>query len=105
MAVLKVKYGFIMVWHHSPDGSYFTSKNRLMDKDTVKKSIAFLLDCYFTVEDNVFKQVISIPMGADPIPCMVNMFLYHYENKFINYMTNVTALAILLFACHLLQVT
>ena len=59
-----------------------------MDSDLVKKSIAHLLDnCYFTVGKDIFKQVIGIPMGTDPAPFMANLFLYYYENKFMNELT------------------
>lgn len=55
-----------------------------MDKNTVKKAITYLLDnCFFTVGKDTFKQVIGIPMGTDPAPFMANLFLYFYENKFL----------------------
>jgi hypothetical protein len=71
-------------WCHEPN-SKNNSVKKLMDKDLVKKSIAHLLDnCYFTVGNDIFKQVIGIPMGTDPAPFMANLFLYYYENKFMN---------------------
>ena len=70
-------------WCHNPD-SKANCKKKLMDKDIVKKSIAYLLDnCYFTVGKDIFKQEIGIPMGTDPAPFMANLFLYYYENKFM----------------------
>ena len=58
------------------------TNKRIMDKAQIKNAITYLLDnCYFTVGDNVFKQVIGIPMGTDPAPFMANLFLYYYENK------------------------
>ena len=60
------------------------TNKRIMDKAQIKNAITYLLDnCYFTVGDNVFKQVIGIPMGTDPAPFMANLFLYYYENKFM----------------------
>ena len=71
-------------WCHTPNNTANSKKN-LMDRDLVKKSIAHLLDnCYFTVGKDIFKQVIGIPMGTDPAPFMANLFLYYYENKFMN---------------------
>ena len=60
------------------------TNKRIMDKAQIKNAITYLLDnCYFTVGDNVYKQVIGIPMGTDPAPFMANLFLYYYENKFM----------------------
>ena len=70
-------------WCHNPNSKANCNKN-LMDKDNIKKSIAYLLDnCFFTVGKDIFKQVIGIPMGTDPAPFMANLFLYYYENKFM----------------------
>jgi len=70
-------------WCHTPHSTANSQKN-LMDRDLVKKSIAYLLDnCFFTVGNHVFQQVIGIPMGTDPAPFMANLFLYYYENKFM----------------------
>jgi len=30
-----------------------------------------------------FRQLIGIPMGSDPAPFMANLFLYHYEKKWL----------------------
>ena len=38
---------------------------------------------YFKVGSIVFRQNIGIPMGTDCAPFMANMFLHHYEAKFI----------------------
>ena len=39
-----------------------------------------LFVCIFIV--GVLIQVITQPMGIDPVLCRVNLFLYFYENKF-----------------------
>ena len=39
---------------------------------------------YFQVNNQVFQQVISIPMGSDPAPFIANLFLYFYESKFLD---------------------
>ena len=54
------------------------------DKNNLKKGIKYLMDhCYFTLGDKLFKQIIGIPMGADPAPFMANLFLYYYESKWV----------------------
>ena len=54
------------------------------DKSSLKLAINFLLDqCYFNVGNLIFRQVIGIPMGSDPAPFMANLFLYFYENKWL----------------------
>ena len=40
-------------------------------------------NCFFTLGDKIFRQVIGIPMGSDPAPFMANLFLYHYESNWI----------------------
>ena len=70
-------------WCHSSNSNLNKDKIQL-DKDHVKDAIAYLLDnCFFSIGDNVFKQVIGIPMGSDPAPFMANLFLYYYESKFL----------------------
>ncbi len=44
-----------------------------------------LLDnIYVTFGDQVFRQVIGIPMGTDCAPFLANLFLYSYEYKWID---------------------
>ena len=51
---------------------------------TLKHAIKYLLDnCYFSLGNKLFKQVIGIPMGSDPAPFLANLFLHYYENKWI----------------------
>ena len=69
-------------WSHDPkpdkEGQIRLSKKQ------VKDAISFLLDnCYFSVGNSIFKQVVGIPMGSDPAPFMANLFLYYYESKFL----------------------
>ena len=40
-------------------------------------------NCYFTFGDEVFQQIIGIPMGSDPAPFFANLFLYYYENTWL----------------------
>ena len=77
-----------------PQRHFNENENQMNIKDMVKKEIAFLLGkCYFKVGKTVFKQVIGIPMGTDPDPFMANLFLYHYENKFIKELKKTDRLA------------
>ena len=53
-------------------------------KELFKEALAYLMgNCYFTFGENVFRQVIGIPMGSDPAPFMANLFLYHFESKWV----------------------
>jgi len=53
-------------------------------KDFFKEALSYLMgNCYFTFGDNIFRQIIGIPMGSDPAPFMANLFLYHFESKWI----------------------
>ena len=66
---------------------YWTSKGvdkRFFTKDSLKAAVKHLISkCYFVVGNTVFIQKIGIPMGIDPAPFWANLFLYHYERKFI----------------------
>ena len=54
------------------------------DRKAVKDAIKYLMsNCFFTLGNKIFQQVIGIPMGSDPAPFMANLFLYYYENKWI----------------------
>ena len=56
----------------------------IFDKASVKDSLKYLMNnCFFTLGNKVFRQVIGIPMGSDPAPFMANLFLYFYENKWV----------------------
>ena len=40
-------------------------------------------NCFFKFGDQVFQQIIGIPMGSDPAPFMANLLLYYFEDKWI----------------------
>ena len=64
--------------YSSPKGSTIFSKK------TTKLAIKYLMDnCYFTCGGHLFRQKIGIPMGSDPAPFMANLFLYHFESKWL----------------------
>ena len=51
----------------------------------LKEGLEYLLNnCFFTCGNKIFRQVIGLPMGADPSPFMANLFLYHYESQWIS---------------------
>ena len=70
-------------WCHKPEKIH-RKYDIPFDKQLVKDCIAYLLDnCYLIDVQQIFKQIIGIPMGSDPAPFMANLFLYHYESQFI----------------------
>ena len=62
-----------------------TSKAGLVfNRSAVKDAIKYLMDnCYFTFGEKLFRQIVGIPMGSDPAPFMANLFLYHYESRWV----------------------
>ena len=71
----------------SDSSVYWTTKGkdkRYFTNSSLKEVVSFLItNCYFTVGNVIFQQIIGIPMGIDPAPFWANLFLYFYENKFI----------------------
>ena len=48
------------------------------------EAINNLMDnCYFTLGNKVFRQIIGVPIGVDPGPFIANLTLFYYENKYI----------------------
>ena len=59
-------------------------KDNVFNKRNIKLAIKHLIrECYFTVGDKVFIQTIGIPMGIDPAPFWANLYLYKFENRFM----------------------
>ena len=57
----------------------------LYAKEKVKEVLSFVMkNAHFKINNQVFQQVIGIPMGSDPAPFIANLFLYFYENKFLD---------------------
>ena len=53
-------------------------------KDNVIKTMAYLIkNCYFKLGGKLFRPDIGIPMGSDPAPAFANLFLHHYEAKWL----------------------
>ena len=52
--------------------------------DELISATEFLLDnCYFTVGDSVYRQIIGVPIGIDAGPFIANLTLWYFENKFL----------------------
>ena len=62
-----------------------SSKHFVFDIKSLKKAVEYLIkNCYFAIGDQVFQQIIGIPMGSDPAPFFANLFLFFYEWQYIN---------------------
>ena len=59
-----------------------------LDKNELLEYINFLIDnIYVTVGNDVFRQVIGIPMGTDCAPFLANLYLYALEFEFLEKLT------------------
>ena len=71
----------------STSSIYWTSKGkdkRFFTKESLKNTVSYVIkNCYFTVGNLMYKQKIGIPMGIDPAPFWANLFLYYYEEKYV----------------------
>ena len=71
----------------SSGARWVTRKSKVgltFDKNSFKDAIKYLMEnCFFTLGEKLFRQIIGIPMGSDPAPFMANLFLYFYESKWI----------------------
>ena len=58
--------------------------HRMYTKASVKHMLEFVINnAYFQVGSKIFRQIIGIPMGSDPAPFIANLFLYVYENRYM----------------------
>ena len=54
------------------------------DENSLIESLNYLLDnCYFTIGNLVFRQIIGAPMGVDPGSYIANLTLWFYENRYL----------------------
>ena len=67
-------------WVKTPrSGTMFFTSKTLID------SVNFLVDnAYFSFGENVFKQLVGIPIGVDPGPYVANLTLWYFEFKYVN---------------------
>ena len=58
--------------------------HRMYSKQSIKAVFDFVIDnAFFQVGSKMFRQIIGIPMGSDPAPFIANLFLYVYENRYM----------------------
>ena len=79
------KHSFISVYKHNATWTNSPGANtEHLDCKKVIRLMNWLLDNIFvTFGDQVFRQVVGIPMGTDCAPFLANLFLYSYEFKWI----------------------
>ena len=66
-------------WSSKKRGHHF-----VFTKPLLKEAIKLLLhNCFFTIGNFTMIQVIGIPMGSDPAPFFVNLFLAHKEADWV----------------------
>ena len=67
-------------WRSPKRGEY-----RTYTQKKVKEVLNYVMkNAYFQINNQVFQQIIGIPMGSDPAPFIANLFLYFYKNKFLD---------------------
>ena len=69
--------------------SYFTSDSLNGDNkytaNNICKMIEFLMDnMYVRSGGQLFQQMVDIPMGTNCAPLLADLFLYFYENEFLD---------------------
>ena len=69
--------------------SYFTSDPLNGDNNNtandICKMIEFLVDnIYVRIGGQIFRQMVGIPMGTNCAPLLADLFLYSYENEFLD---------------------
>ena len=56
----------------------------MYSKQSIKAVFDFVINnAFFQVGSKMFRQIIGIPMGSDPAPFIANLFLYVYENRYM----------------------
>ena len=70
--------------------AYFSESNKkygnhsVFNKDQIINLLNFIVDnSYIEYKGKIYRQHTGIPMGIDPAPFMANLFLHHFENKYI----------------------
>ena len=64
------------------------NKGKDIGKCCTKQECADLIkyiinNAYFSFGNRVFRQTVGIPMGTDPAPYIANLYLHHYESKWM----------------------
>jgi hypothetical protein len=75
------KYMFVSKYNTT----WYKRKNTLrVSKEKLIEYINYLIDnIYITVGNNIFRQIIGIPMGTDCAPYLANLYLYALESKYL----------------------
>ena len=77
----------------SESASFWINKpyrKRSFSRSKLKALVKHLItNTYFTVGNLLIRQSIGIPMGIDPAPFWANLYLYHYEAKFVTNLISV----------------
>ena len=61
-----------------------STKDHNVTENELVQQIKFLIEnIYIQVGNRIFRQTIGIPMGTDCAPILANLFLFHYEYKFM----------------------
>ena len=61
-----------------------STKDHNVTENELVQQIKFLIEnIYIQVGNRIFRQTIGIPMGTDCAPLLANLFLFHYEYKFM----------------------
>ena len=56
----------------------------MYNKTLIVEAVCYLItQCNFSIGDTLLQQTIGIPMGGDPAPFWANLFLFHYESKWL----------------------
>ena len=82
-----VRYTYIRV---TREKGYFThdingSRDGMYTADNICKMIEFLIDNIFVqFRERLFHEVIGIPMGINCAPLLADLFLYLYDNEFLD---------------------
>ena len=72
-------YSNSFAWVNKPRDTTFS-----FDENSLIEAVNFLIDnCYFTMGNQVFRQVIGVPIGVDPGPYIANLTLWYYENGYL----------------------
>ena len=67
------KCSYIAIYNKS---SSFVKSTWFFDENSLIESLNYWLDnCYFTIGNLVFRQIIGVPMGVDPGPYIANLTL------------------------------
>ena len=85
----KYKNKYILILYISEIKGYFTSDplngdNKYTANDICKMTEFLVDNRYVRFGGQLFRQMVGIPMGTNCSPLLADLFLYSYENEFLN---------------------